>query len=81
MCSSRELLPLKPTEYERKHRLITEFWTALYDDGDAGATTWEALDRLRDRVTTALGERPPDLGLAESLTARAAMLITGQGGS
>ena len=81
MCSSHEVLPEKPTEYERKHRLIIEFWTTLYDEGDAGAATWEALDRLRDRVTTALRKRPPDLRLAESLTARAAMLITSHGGS
>jgi len=81
MGSSREVLPEKPSEYERKRRLIIEFWTALYDDGDAGAATWEALDRLRDRVTTALRKRPPDIRLAESLTARAAMLITAQEGS
>jgi len=81
MGSSREALPEEPTEYERKHRLIIEFWAALYDEGDAGAATWEALDRLRDRVTTALRMRSPDIRLAESLTARAAMLITGQGRS
>ena len=79
MCSSREVLPEKPTEYERKHRLIIEFWTTLYDEGDAGAATWEALDRLRDRVTTALREQPPDIRLAESLTARAALLINDEG--
>ena len=81
MCASRELSPAEPTEYGRKRRLIYDFWAALYDDGDPGAATWEALDRLRDRVTTALGRRPPDVRLAESLTARAALLITGQGGS
>jgi len=76
----RKLLSVKPPEYEWKYRLICEFWTALYDEGDAGATTWEALDRLRDRVTTLLDERPPDLGLAESLTARAALMISGEKG-
>jgi hypothetical protein len=81
MCTPRELSPEEPTEYDRKHRLIIEFWTALYDEGDAGATTWEALDRLRDRVTTALRKRPPDIRLAESLTARAGLLLTGQGKS
>lgn len=71
------LLSVEPTESERKRRLIYEFWTALCNDGDAGAATWEALDRLRDRVTTALRKRPPDIGLAESLTAKAALLVAG----
>ena len=73
----RGLLPVNPTESERKQRLICEFWTALYNDGDAGAATWEALDRLRDRVTTALCKAPPDICLAESLTARAALAVDG----
>lgn len=73
----RRLLSVDPTESERRRRLIYEFWTALYNDGDAGAATWEALDRLRDRVTTALRKRPPDIGLAESLTAKASLLMTG----
>lgn len=71
------LLPDEPEEFERRRRLICEFWTALYIDGDAGSTTWEALDRLRDRVTTALRKRPPRLCLAESLTAKAALLVAG----
>ncbi len=75
MHRKRALSPEEPTEFERKRRLIIEFWTALYNDGDAGAASWEALDRLSDRVTTALRKRPPDLGLAESLTAKAALLI------
>ncbi len=73
----RELLSVEPTESERRRRLISEFWAALYDDGDAGAATWEALDRLKDRATTALRKRPPDTRLAESLTAKAALLVAG----
>ena len=71
-----ELLLADPAEFERRRRLIIEFWQALDDDGDAGATTWEVLDRLRDKVTTALLRRPPDICLAESLTAKAAILLT-----
>lgn len=77
MHHSCELLPKDPIESERRRQLITEFWTALDNEGDSGATTWEALDRIRDRVTTALLRRPPDICLAESLTARAALLING----
>ena len=77
----RELSPKDPMESERRRRLICEFWHALYDEGDSGATTWEALDRLHNRVTTALRQRPSNLGLAESLTAKAASLIDGYGSS
>ena len=77
MDHPRELLPDELTRSERRSRLLTEFWTSLDNEGDTGATTWEALDRLRERVTTALLKRPPDFGLAESLTARAALLMAG----
>lgn len=73
----RGLLSVDPAESERRRQLISEFWTALYNDGDAGAASWEALDRLRDRVTTALRKRPPDIRLADSLTAKAALLMDG----
>ena len=77
MDHPRKLLPDELTWSERRSRLIFEFWTALDNDGDAGATTWEVLDRLRDRVTTALRRRPPNISLADSLTAKAALLIAG----
>ena len=76
MHHSRKLLPDQLARSEWRARLVTEFWTSLYSDGEAGATNWEALDRLRDRVRTALRKRPPDLCLAESLTAKAAILLT-----
>ncbi len=77
MDHPRELLPDEPSRSERRTRLIIEFWSSLDNEGETGATTWEALDRLRERVTTALLKRPPDLGLAESVTARAALLMAG----
>ncbi|MEK6676512.1 MAG: hypothetical protein AABZ47_12780 [Planctomycetota bacterium] len=76
MCTPRESSLENATSYERRRRLINEFWHALYDGADAGAATWEALDRMNDRVTTALRKRPPDLCLAESLTAKAALMIS-----
>lgn len=72
-----ELLRDDPIETERRRKLIIEFWAALESDGDSGATTWEALDRMRERVRTALFRRPPDICLAESLTAQAALLLAG----
>ena len=77
MDPPRRLLLDELTWSARRSKLIIEFWTALDNEGDTGATNWEALDRLRDRVTTALRKRPPDISLAESLTAKAALLIAG----
>jgi len=77
MCSSRKPSPGETAAY--RCSLVRDFWKALDDDGDPGATTWEALDRLRDKVTAALRRRPPDYGLAESLTAKAALLMTSRG--
>lgn len=71
-----ELLSAEPTDVQRRMKSLIDFWTALYEDGDAGATTWEVLDRLRDKVTSALHARPPDISRAESLTARAASLLS-----
>lgn len=79
MHRPRKLLAEDPLEIQRRRRLINEFWTALYNEGDCGATTWEVLDRIRDRVTTALLKRPPDVRRAESLTAKAMLLIEGIG--
>jgi len=72
-----ESLSDNSAEPNRRVELLIEFWTALDNDGDPGGTTWEALDRIRDKVTTALRKRPPDVSLAESLTAKAALLIAG----
>lgn len=74
----RELSSGSNEEYSRRKELIYEFWTHLYSDGDAGAATWEDLDSLRHEVTMVLSERPPNIHQAESLTARAALLISGQ---
>lgn len=81
MHPRRKLLPEISQEYQRRYKLIQEFWTALYNGGDSGAATWESLDRICDRVTTALRRRPPDICLAERLTAKAALLINGFGKS
>jgi hypothetical protein len=72
-----ELLPEELSESLHRRKLITEFWDALDCEGDSGAATWEALDRVRERVRTALLQRPPDICLAESLTAEAALMIAG----
>ena len=65
---------------ERKERIqrVIDFWTALYVGGDSGETTWGVLDGIQAQVTDGLSREPKDIGLAESLTAYAALLIAGQ---
>jgi len=58
-------------------RLLAEWWSALRTTGDAGATTWEVLEELEQKVTDCITIDPPDLGRAESLTAQAMHLIAG----
>lgn len=42
-----------------------------------GATTWENLDYYYSRVDRCLGSCPPDIDLAESITARALLEFSG----
>jgi len=57
---------------------IQMFWNDLDMSADAGNTTWDVLDPLRDRVTMYLMHDPPDVLSAESLTAEAMLRIIGQ---
>jgi hypothetical protein len=67
-------------EHEQRLAWIQAFWEQLDIDGsgDLAETTWEALDGLRAEVAKALAKVPRDINRAESLTAYAALLITGQ---
>lgn len=73
-----ELQPDPSSEIYRRD-LINRFWHDLELDGETGAATWEALTRIREKVTSALARRPPDTALADSLTAKAVLLINGHG--
>jgi len=66
--------PVDPP-FEDRQALIIQWWVELERAGDAGATTWEVLDPLRDSVTEAL--QGQDIRSAESLTARAMLLVDG----
>jgi hypothetical protein len=58
---------------------ICEFWELLDTDGaKPGETTWRELEALNAEVTKALRRVPMDVTLAETLTAYAALLITGR---
>ena len=60
-----------------RYRLIAEFWSALEPDGETGAANREDLDMLRQQVTECLMRDPPDMRTADSITARAALMIAG----
>lgn len=69
---------LSPADLVRYH-LIVEWWAETERSGDSGRTTWEVLDRLRNRVTATLASRPRRLDEAEQTTAEALLLINGFG--
>ncbi len=73
-----ELSPDDPQAMDARRQQLIEFWNELRTCGHSGATTWEVLESLERQVTECLDHAPPDIGEAESLTALAALLITGQ---
>ena len=67
---------LSATDRERIQRLV-DFWNAYTADDDSGDTTKEVLEELQREVTDCLYRDPPDMNMAERLTARAFHLIEG----
>ncbi len=66
---------LSATDRERI-QLVVEFWNVTAD-GQSGETTKEVLEELQREVTDCLYRDPPDINMAERLTARAFHLIAG----
>jgi hypothetical protein len=68
-----------PDPGDQKQRVlwIVDFWQLLVLGEDAGETTWEELDTLQAQVTDALAADPPNVTLAETLTAYAAARVSG----
>jgi hypothetical protein len=56
---------------------IAWFWKLLFTGENPGETTWEGLEKLRAEVEGALMKVPPDVSKAETLTAYAMFLISG----
>jgi len=71
------LSPARDDSLVHRRQVIVDWWVALEMSGDAGETTWEVLDPLRDIVTACLALDPPDIGRAESATAHALCLVGG----
>ena len=70
-----DLLRAPPPDPEEA---IKAFWASLEEGGDAGCTTWEVLDPIRDKVTECLAQSPPDIARASRLTALAIALTEGE---
>jgi hypothetical protein len=69
-----------PDDHEstvRWERVIS-FWNDLRVSDKAGETSWEVLENLEREVSECRGQVPPDIGRAESITAKAFFLTTGQ---
>src|SRR4051794_34945925 len=62
---------------QRVEGVIT-FWNALSCSEDAGETTWGILEDLQARVSNCLCNDPLEVEQAESLTALAALLMSGE---
>jgi hypothetical protein len=73
-----DLSPSGPSDKQQRLQSIITFWNALSCREDAGETTWGVLEGLQAQVTECLSREPPDLKEAESLTAKAALLMTGK---
>lgn len=72
-----ELSLAEPLTVQDRVNLLREIWHTLNMSGDAGATTWDVLDRIQAQVTDCLsaGSSDPDqIEVAESLTAKAFIL-------
>lgn len=67
-----------PSDFDVRIQSITDWWMGLSQSEDAGCSSWEDLDRIRDEVTEALSRCPPAIGQAEHLTAKALLMISGQ---
>ena len=72
------LSPGESADPERELQEVIAFWNELSCCADAGETTWGVLEELQGQVTDCLSQSPPDLSRAMSLTAYAALLLSGE---
>jgi hypothetical protein len=72
------LSPGSPLDQQQRSQKVIAFWNGLSCCADAGETTWGVLEELQTKVSDCLSHEPPDLKKAESLTAQAALLMSGR---
>jgi hypothetical protein len=73
-----DLSPGRPPDYEERLQQVIDFWNAFSCLEDAGETTWGVLEEIQSAVSECLARDPVDLERVESLTANAALLISGK---
>ena len=78
MSSIEDPSPGNSSDLCQRLRLIDDFWQQLFIGGDPGETTWEELESLYRQVQAALRQVPMNVTRAETLTAYAALLMTGR---
>lgn len=66
-----------PVESHVSGSQLVHFWQELLNGDDPGSTTWEVLEYFYARVSRCMGQSPPDVALAEALTAQAMLHIAG----
>ncbi|WP_422931796.1 hypothetical protein [Singulisphaera sp. PoT] len=71
--SREELFP--KSHLERQLQWLIEAWNLLDLEEDFGAADRGVITSLREQVTEALAESPPNIALVESITARVFLLI------
>jgi len=77
MKNCHELSPGGRAPPNDRHQWIIDWWNAFSVCDRPGGTTWEVLDDIQRQVAECLSREPPDLVNAESLTARAMILMDG----
>jgi hypothetical protein len=72
------LSPGCPSKIDGWLHHVIEFWNSLSCLDSPGETTWEVLEVLKNQVSDCLCRHPINRQRVESLTAKAALLMTGQ---
>lgn len=71
------LFPGESLTPEERLNEVNSFWDAVFAGDDPGEATWAELQKWHGHVQGALAKVPADLASAESITAYAAILMTG----
>jgi hypothetical protein len=72
------LSPGVPGDAQQRLQWVIDFWNGLSCCDDAGETTPGVLEDLQAQVSNCLCSEPVDLERAESITAQAALLLSGK---
>jgi len=68
----------RPDDRKRRLESIIDFWNGVSCLEAAGETTWGVVEEIQAQVSNCLSREPIDLKTAESLTAKAGLLMSGR---